>query len=148
MPASAMVRPSPRFIIIPATFSVSTTTRPRDLAIAVVALWWWSLRTLATRAWNWRRLAYSRSLRLEWLLFPWTFRPRAIALSMRRSLFSLTVDIGCIALLAGMATLIVGAATLVAGFLIPGMTLLIIIGGAIAMLGLLVTGATALSTLF
>ena len=33
-----MVRASLRFIIMPATFSVSATTRPADLAIAVVAL--------------------------------------------------------------------------------------------------------------
>ena len=39
MPASAMARAKRRFVIIPATFSVSTTTRPADLAIAVVALW-------------------------------------------------------------------------------------------------------------
>ena len=38
MPASAIVLANRRFIIIPATFSVSTTTRPDVLAIAVVAL--------------------------------------------------------------------------------------------------------------
>lgn len=37
MPASAMARASLRFLTMPATFSVSTTTRPSDLAIAVVA---------------------------------------------------------------------------------------------------------------
>ena len=39
IPASAMARESLRLRAIPATFSVSTTTRPADLAIAVVALW-------------------------------------------------------------------------------------------------------------
>ena len=38
VPASAIALTSRRLRIMPATFSVSTTTRPHDLAIAVVAL--------------------------------------------------------------------------------------------------------------
>jgi len=39
MPASATACASLRFFIIPATCKSSTTTRPADLAVAVVALW-------------------------------------------------------------------------------------------------------------
>ena len=38
MPASAIALASRRLRTMPDTFSVSTTTRPADLAIAVVAL--------------------------------------------------------------------------------------------------------------
>ena len=38
IPASAMARASLRFFAMPATFRVYITTRPADLAIAVVAL--------------------------------------------------------------------------------------------------------------
>ena len=79
MPASESALARRRFRIMPDTFSVSTTTRPADLAIAVVALWWLSFRTLTVRACRLRRLAYSRSRRLEWVLLPCTLRLRAMA---------------------------------------------------------------------
>ena len=50
IPASPMARDNFLLWIIPATFNVSTTTRPADLAIAVVALCWTSLLMLTTRA--------------------------------------------------------------------------------------------------
>ena len=65
MPASAMALANRRLRIMPATFSVSTTTRPADLAIAVVALWWLSLRTLTILACSRRRFAYRRSRRFD-----------------------------------------------------------------------------------
>ena len=68
IPASAKARESLRLLIIPATFRSSITTRPADLAIAVVALWCRSFLTLTIRACSLRRLAYSRSRRLEWAL--------------------------------------------------------------------------------
>ena len=43
------------------TFNVSSTTWPADLAIAVVALWSRSFRTLTVRACSLRRLLYSFS---------------------------------------------------------------------------------------
>ena len=65
MPASEIALASRRLRTIPDTFNVSTTTRPVDLAIAVVALWWLSFLTFTIRVCSLRRLSYSRSRRLE-----------------------------------------------------------------------------------